>query len=278
MARSFFGWALPGLFFTIGFGFAACLGTEDPMGEDCVPSATGPGGGGGDDGTGGTGGVGGGTTGAGAQSAGDPETSENGENNFHHPMDPTQSGQEDPFEILKKRAAEGPPEIRTRLHSCSKLTYAALGDLLSTRGVDLNKVAAAGQPPTAGQLYKSAATRDSLGVANFDARMGESYFYTISAAAKVLDIFVQAAPEIIQNIQNAEECKVAGKGNPMFDPATGRCVYNSLSCIMGRPATEDDMDLCNLMVAQANQASPQDLANKRALTVAAFMSAAHTCE
>ncbi|MDI1443906.1 hypothetical protein [Polyangium sp. 6x1] len=277
MARSFLGWALPGLFFTIGFGFAACLGTQDPMGEDCVPSASGPGAGG-NGGAGGAGGAGGGTAGAGAQSSGDPETSENGSNNFHHPMDPTQAGQDDPFDILKKRAAEGPPEIRTRLHSCSKLTYAALGDLLTSRGVDLNKTAAAGQPPTAGQLYKSAATKDSLGVANFDARMGESYFYTISAAAKVLDIFIQAAPEIIQNIENAEECKISGVGNPMFDAATGKCVYNSLSCLMGRPASEDDMDLCNLMIEQANKADPKDLANKRALTVAAFLSAAHTCE
>jgi len=275
MARSFLGWALPGLFFTIGFGFAACLGGDDPMGEDCVPTSSGPGGTGG---AGGTGGTGGGTGGTGAQSTGEPETSENGDNNFHHPMDPTQAGQDDPFEILKKRAAEGPPEIRTRLHSCSKLTYKALGDLLSSRGVDLAKTAAAGQPPTAGQLYKSAATIDALGVANFDARMGESYFYTISAAAKVHDLFVQAAPEIIQNIQNAEECKINGVGYPMFDPGDGECVYYALSCIMGRPATEDDMDLCNLMIKQADQTKPQDIANKRALTVAAFLSAAHTCE
>lgn len=273
MTRSFIRWALPGIFFSVGFGFAACVGTGDNGAEHCDPTTTSS--------SSGQGGQAGNMTGAGGQgasSAGDPETSQNGDNNFHHPVDPTQPGQEDVFEILKDRAKEGPPEIRTRMHSCSKLTYSALGELLVSRGVNMAAVAPAGQPPTAGQLYQSAATKDALGVANFDARMGEAYFYTISSATKLFDIFVQAAPEIIANIQNAEECKVNGTGYPMFDPNTGKCVYYALSCAMGRPATDDDMELCNLMISQANQADPKDLANKRALTVAAFMSAAHTCQ
>jgi hypothetical protein len=64
----------------------------------------------------------------------------------------------------------------------------------------------------------------------------------------------------------------------MFDAVTGKCKYNALSCVMGRAASDDDMELCNLMVSQANAADPKDLANKRALTVAAFLSAAHTCQ
>lgn len=276
MARRFLNWALPGLFFTVGFGFAACVGTADSVGENCTPAATT--GSGGNGGSNGTGGSNTGTGGAGATSAGDPETSQNGDNNFHHPVDATQPGQEDVFEILKARASEGPPEVRTRMHSCSKLSYSGLGDLLVSRGVNLAAVAPAGQPPTAGQLYQAASTKDALGVANFDARMGEAYFYTISSATKMFDIFVQAAPEIIANIQNAEECKVNGTGYPMFDPNTGKCVYYALSCVMGRPATDDDMELCNLMISQANAADPKDLANKRALTVAAFLSAAHTCQ
>jgi hypothetical protein len=274
MTRRFVAWVLPGLFFSVGFGFAACTG--DPVGDDCAKataSATGAGGAGGAGGMGTTTGAGG----SGATSAGDPETSDDG-NNFHHPNDPSQPGQDDPFEIVKKRAAEGPPEVRTRLHSCQKLNYAELGNFLTTRGVNLNAVAPNGQPPTAGQIYKAASTKDALGVANFDARMGEAYFYTISAATKLFDIFVQAAPEIIANIQNADACKITGVGYPMFDPQTGNCSYYALSCIMGRPASDDDMELCNLMVSQANPQSPADLANKRAITVAAFLSAAHTCE
>jgi hypothetical protein len=166
--------------------------------------------------------------------------------------------------------------VRTRLHSCSKLTYSSLGEFLTSRGVNLDAVAAAGSPPTAGQLYKSAASKDALGVANFDARMGESYFYTISAATKLFDIFVQAAPEIIAKANTMDACKINGTGYSVFN-AQGQCTYYGLSCIMGRPASDDDMELCNLMVSQSD-GTPGDDFNKQALTVAAFLAAAHTCQ
>jgi hypothetical protein len=47
---------------------------------------------------------------------------------------------------------------------------------------------------------------------------------------------------------------------------------------MGRPATSDDLILCNLMLNQANNADPADVDLKRVITVAAFLSAAHSCE
>jgi hypothetical protein len=64
----------------------------------------------------------------------------------------------------------------------------------------------------------------------------------------------------------------------MFDATTGACVYESLSCIMARPATDDDLTLCNLMLAQAAKGDANDLTTKRNITVAAFLSAANTCE
>ncbi len=197
-------------------------------------------------------------------------------NTFDHFNDPGASGQKDPFEILKERAEEGPPEVRSRLHSCTKITYAALGDFLTSRGVNLNATSSAGAPKTAGELYKTG--MDAMGVARFDAREGETYFHTTAGATKLFDIFVQAAPEIIANIQSVDACKVNGAAKPMFDAITGVCVYESLSCIMGRPATDDDMTLCNLMLAQAAKGDAKDLTTKRNITVAAFLSAANTCE
>jgi hypothetical protein len=197
-------------------------------------------------------------------------------NTFDHFNDPGASGQKDPFEILKERAEEGPPEVRSRLHSCTKIPYAALGDFLTSRGVNLNATSSAGAPKTAGELYKTGT--DAMGVARFDAREGETYFHTTAGATKLFDIFVQAAPEIIANIQSVDACKVNGAAKPMFDATTGACVYESLSCIMGRPATDDDMTLCNLMLAQAAKGDPKDLNTKRNITVAAFLSAANTCE
>ncbi len=272
MARTLIGWVLPGVFFTVGFGFSACVGSSNPDDNACDPTLTTSAS------SSGAGGMGGGvigTGGTGATDNGDPETSKDPNNNFHHLNDPVTAGASDPFEILKQRASEGPPDVRTRLHSCNKLSYSALGEFLTSRGVNLDLAAGAGQPPSAGDLFKAASTRDALGLANYDARMGEAPYYTISSATKMFDIFVQAAPQIIANIQNMPECQVNGVGSTMFDVVTGRCEFNALSCIMARPATEDDLELCNLMISQA---SPAELPNRKNVTIAAFLAAAHTCQ
>ena len=71
---------------------------------------------------------------------------------------------------------------------------------------------------------------------------------------------------------------MAGVGKPMFDPMTGKCVQDSLTCLMGRPATSDDVTLCNLMLSQATPGDMNDLTLKQNIAVAAFLSAAMTCE
>lgn len=272
---------MPGLVFSTAFAIsAACGADDDPAACPPVAAASGAGGGGGmmttTTGTGGDPADGGATTGAGgsveAPPGGGPTTG-NEDNTFDHFNDPGESGQKDPFEILKERAAEGPPEVRTRLHSCSKISYSALGEFLTSRGVNLALTAPVGQPLTAGQLYNAGG--DAMGVARYAARESETYFHTTAGATKLFDIFIQAAPEIIAGVQSAPACQLNGTGRPMFDTVDGSCVYESLSCIMGRPATEDDMVLCNVMIAQA---APGDLDRKRQITVAAFLSAAHSCE
>jgi hypothetical protein len=205
----------------------------------------------------------------------DGTTSADGDT-FDHFNDPGSSGSKDPFELLKERAEEGPPEVRTRLHSCTKIAYASLGAFLTSRGVNLNATSASGAPKTAGELYKQGG--DALGVAKFDAREGEAAFHTTASATKLFDIFVQAAPEIIANIKSADACKYNGNGRDMFDAVSGKCVYESLSCIMGRPATADDLTICNVLVEQAAPGNAADLARKRNIAVAVFLSAAHTCE
>lgn len=202
-----------------------------------------------------------------------------GNNTHDHMNDPGESGQKDPFEILKERAEEGPAEIRSRLHGCTKIRYEALGRLLTSRGVNLAATAPNGQPRTAGQLYNQG--RDALGVARFDAREAEAYFHSTSGATKLFDIFIQAAPEVIANIQNADACKLDGVGAPMFvegqNGGPGTCNLQALSCLMGRPAKPEDGLLCDLMIAQTD-GTAADTARKRNIAVATFLSAAHTCE
>lgn len=278
MAR-FLQWAMPGVVFSVAFAFSACgdaISSADP--EDCIPNATtgSPTGGGGGAGGSSTTGGGAGTPDGGPVSEAPPGGQQtNGEQSFDHTNDPGESGQKDPFEILKERAEEGPPQIRTRLHSCGKIPYASIGTFLASRGVNIQSIT----PKSAGFLYQSGG--DALGVAKFDAREGERLFHTTAGATKLFDIFVQAAPEIIANIGDptkAPACVLNGASNPMFDAMDGSCVRESLSCIMGRPAREDDLILCDLMVAQADPNNMADVQRKRTIAVAAFLSAAHTCE
>jgi hypothetical protein len=270
---SLFSWAMPGLVFSVSFGFAACSEAMS-TGGSC---GTGGGDTGGATTTSSSGGMhdAGGDSGPEQAPGGTFTSSQDPDNTFDHFNDPGESGSKDPFEILKQRADEGPPEVRTRLHSCTKVAYASLGAFLTSRGVNLAATSGSG-PKTAGELYKTGG--DAMGIAKFSAREGEAFFHTTAGATKLFDIFVQAAPEIIANISTQDACKVNGIGKPMFDGVTGKCVYESLSCIMGRPATADDLTVCDLMLEQAAPGNMADLTIKRNITVAAFLSAAHTCE
>jgi hypothetical protein len=261
---------LAGALFLAALSYGACDSeSAAPSALPCVPGA-------------GASGAGGGASGAGGAAGGSawvpPDVpldvlafTEGGlGNNFHHPAGEAEvANQKDPFELLAERADEGPPEIRTRLHSCSRLSYASIGAFLTSRGVDLAKTSQPGQPPTAGEVYKAA--RDALGAARFDVRQAESFTYTVAGGTKLLDIFIQSAEEIIANVKTATACG----GEPMFDATTGACVYSSFSCILGRPATPEDLVLCNEMLKNAPAA---ELDNRRRVVVATFLSAGNTCE
>jgi hypothetical protein len=189
------------------------------------------------------------------------------DNTFDHMNDLGAGQAKDPFEILKQRQEEGPPEIRSRLHSCQKLQNTALQNILVGFGVDLG---ATGNPPTAGQLLNGG--KQSLGAANYDSRLGEAITWTSAGAAKLFDIFVQAAPEIIANIENAPQCQVGGVGTPLFD-ANGLCQEDAISCLIGRPAKIEHVAICDSIVESAS-----DEETGKRIAVAALLSAAHSCE
>ncbi len=191
-----------------------------------------------------------------------------GKDNTHdHMADIGGNGGRDPFEVLAQRQEEGPPEIRTRLHSCQKIQMYALRELLVGLGVDID---ATGDPPAAGELYKSGG--GALGAANYDARVGETLVWSASGAAKLFDIFVQAAPEIIANLQAAPLCQIEGVGPAMFD-AEDRCNEDAVTCLIGRPATAEHLAICDSLVQAAS-----DIDTGKKIAVATLLSAAHSCE
>jgi hypothetical protein len=142
-----------------------------------------------------------------------------------------------------------------------------LRSILVGFGVNMD---ATGDPPPAGQLLKEGT--GALGAANYDSRVGESLVWTAAGAAKMFDIFVQAAPEIIANMPTVAQCQVDGKGPDMFD-AQNKCVPDAVTCLIGRPATADHIAICNSAVENAS--SPD---NGKNIAVATLLSAAHSCE
>lgn len=189
------------------------------------------------------------------------------ENTFSHYDDLSEGGGKDPFEILAQRQEEGPPEIRTRLHSCRKPQLRALRGILEGFGVNID---ASGNPAPAGQLFREG--RDALGGANYGSRTPETVTWTNSGATKMLDIFVMAAPEIIANISTVPHCQIDGVGPQMFD-ANDRCNEDAVTCLIGRPATEDHLAVCDAAVRAGT-----DIERGKTVAVAALLSAAHTCE
>jgi hypothetical protein len=184
---------------------------------------------------------------------------------FDHDLD-----ERDPFDILRQKQEEGSPLVATRLHSCQKMSYAALGNLLASRGVDLKATAKPGDLPTAGDLYRDGG--QALGAPNYAARLREPTQNTTAGATKLMDIFMQAAPEIIANMPNVAACRVNGQPTSMFD-GSGDCTMDGVSCIIGAPATQQHVALCNQALIEA---SSRDIGQR--IAVAALMAAAHTCQ
>jgi hypothetical protein len=172
----------------------------------------------------------------------------------------------DPFAELERLAREGPPRYASRVHSCPKPRYRTLGNLLVSRGVDLT---AAGEL-SAGALYRGGA--QALGGPNYAARVRENIDLGLATTAKLFDIYVQAAPEIIANLPARPECQVGGVGARLFD-AANRCVADGITCLIGVPATATHLEICNQTVGDA-----ADVEAGKRLAVAVLAAAAHTCE
>jgi len=191
----------------------------------------------------------------------------NEDNTFDHMSGLGEDGNKDPMDVLAQRQDEGPPEVRTRLHSCQKIPVTTFRNILEGFGVDMT---ATGNPPTAGQLFSDGL--GPLGTAVYDARVGETIVWTSSGAAKQFDILVQAAPEIIIAMPGLQQCSQNETGATLFDQ-NGFCSESGVTCLLGRPATQQHLAICTDLV---NNASTPE--KGKAIAVAVMLSAAHSCE
>ncbi|MDQ3366504.1 MAG: hypothetical protein M3680_13845 [Myxococcota bacterium] len=171
-----------------------------------------------------------------------------------------------PWELIDRLAKEGPPRYTSRVHSCSKVRVATLGNVLRSVGINTANATAL----SAGQLYMTGG--NAMGAANFDNRIRENIGITTSGASRLFDIFAAGADEIIAAVPTLARCQTNGTGAVLFD-ANNACRADGITCLIGSPAQPAHLDFCNLTVTSAS-----DVTVGRRIAVAALMAAAYTCE
>jgi hypothetical protein len=156
------------------------------------------------------------------------------------------------------------PVSAARYHGCTKITYAALGAILKSRGV-----MATDNNNNALNIYKNGAS--ALGVANYGGRVPEALIGSTSAMAKQFDIFVAAAPEILANLATTTACQGVDLA------PNGQFNRDGLSCITGTVATDEHVAVANQAVADAVKGGATQ-AQGIQIAISAALEAAFTCE
>ncbi len=191
-------------------------------------------------------------------------------NTFDHMDDNTI----DPFQVLSRIQEQGPPEFSTRMHSCAKMRYSTVGNVLQNLGL-----ATTGGATTAGGLYASGA--GALGKPDYANRIAESVELSTAGAVRLYDIFVAGATTIINGMPTNTRCMVAGAATTMFDATGTSCTMNGIACLTGATATQAQKDLCDSAVtSNTTKLSTATTAPTigQVVAVASVLAAAHSCE
>ncbi len=161
--------------------------------------------------------------------------------------------------------AVGSPEVTSRLHGCGKMTVSSIGKLLESRGFTGD-----GQRPqgaTSGKaLFERRDTPAALGAANYNGRVPEAPFASTAAISKMFDIFTMASYDAVATDWTAPACP-----NVKLLGADGKFTKDGISCLIGKPATEEH-------IAIANDAITKNPTDGAKIAIAALLSAAHTCQ
>jgi hypothetical protein len=180
-----------------------------------------------------------------------------------------QNGITDPVTAITEAALLGTPDEVARMHGTQKIQYAMLGTFLKDLGVTITAAAtgkgAATTPPTPGTLY--VAGESALGAPIFLSRTPEMIVPSTSALAKEFDIFMAAAPSIIAGIAKSTRCP----GVALI--TAGELTQDGISCLIGKPATPDHVQLASSLVASAS-----DVTTGQEIAVATLLAAAHISE
>lgn len=173
-----------------------------------------------------------------------------------------------------------------RNYGCGPLGYRQAGQLLVGLGVKVKiesltypLPAAGAMPPAnpppgdkpgAAQTAYTAA-RSSFGIADYANRNPEATQVGTAQLAKMGDLFIQAAPEILANFATAPRC-----GGVTLLDGSSHFTREALSCIGGEVATDDQVKLAGQLIDRAvAQGMTQQGAQE--LVIAGYLSAQFTC-
>ena len=189
----------------------------------------------------------------------------------------------DPALIAARVAEEGPLEVSSQRHGCSKYKFATLGQTLLDLGVGisaavpLEKKMGATDPTTfcntfvppgtltAAQAqerstktsqsaaYLYCAGRLTLGQPPYAARLAESTVLTTAQVTKLFDTLAAASVELVNsNLTTATRC-ADGSGTKavLFNP-DNTCNARGVACLQGYTPTAEQMNVCNRLVTSGD--------------------------
>lgn len=176
-------------------------------------------------------------------------------------------------------------------YACGPLGYAAAGNLLVGLGVTLKIDPVEVPLPTAATTNNNnnnmnnntananagaaqtayTAAKSSWGVADYINRSPEATQVGTAQLAKMGDLFIQAAPEVLTGFATSSRC-----GGVTLLDGDGHFSREGLTCLGGQVATTDQLTLANQLLDRAvGQGMTQEAA--RELVVAGYLSAQFTC-
>lgn len=203
----------------------------------------------------------------------------------------------DPAVLAARAAEEGPLDVSSRQHGCHKFKFHTLGQVMMDLGVNMsaptgaasgvttlvplelalngvadptvvcNNIVSTNQQQAMERAakvsqparYLYCASRLTLGMPPYAARLAESTQLTTAGATKEFDTLAAAAIEIANtNLASATRCMDgAGTKAQLFDTAgsTVTCNKNGMACLQGYMPTDEQVNLCNRLIT-SGEASP----------------------
>lgn len=196
----------------------------------------------------------------------------------------------DPALIAARVAEEGPLEVSSQRHGCSKYKFATLGQTLMDLGVNMASAVplevtmgttdpqtfcntfippgslstdqaqerATKSSQSARYLYCSG--RLTLGLPPYAARLAESTVLTTAQITKLFDTLAAASTEIVNsNLASATRCADSTGTKAVLFNADNSCNTRGMACLQGYTPSAEQLNVCNRLVNSGEATTAQTI-------------------